>query len=246
MNGQAEFTGAIFNPSAETPSGLVDPHGKPARNRFDVYRNNVAASLTEALELGYPIIRKIVGDAFFKAMAGVFLRAHPPSSPLMIFYGQEMPEFLHGFEPVKHLGYLPDVARLEWACRTAYHAADAPPITPDKIANSDLMSSGVSFAPAVHVIRSDWPLYGIWLANTQADAPKPNAEPQDVLVTRPEYDPVVSLLPSGGGRFVTELMKGASLAAATSACGDQFDPGPILNLMLKGGGITGLKQGIPE
>ena len=29
-------------------------------------------------------------------------------------------------EPVRHLAYLPDVARLEWAVNAAYHAADAP------------------------------------------------------------------------------------------------------------------------
>ena len=44
--------------------------------------------------------------------AGIFLRQHPPSSPLMMFYGEAFPEFLAGMQQLSHLGYLPDVARL--------------------------------------------------------------------------------------------------------------------------------------
>ena len=120
---QTQFRQAVLDPRAAIPEGLTGPAQRPAGRRFSVYRNNVAVSLAEALETAFPAVRKITGDEFFRAMAGVYLRAHPPASPILSQYGAEMPAFLTTSPPVKHLAYLPDVARLELALRAAYHAA---------------------------------------------------------------------------------------------------------------------------
>jgi hypothetical protein len=241
---QAEFRAALLDPAAAVPDGLEDPEHRPAGRRFSVYRNNVAVSLTEALEVAFPILRKIVGEEFFHAMAGVFLRAYPPASPVLMFYGEEMPAFLASFPPVAHLGYLPDVARLEVALRTAYHAADAKTIGPEALnAGADLMSARMALAPALRVIRSRWPLHGIWRANTEVAAPKPGRAAEDVLITRPAFDPVVSLLPPGGADFIARLAQGETLAAAALAPGEGFDPGPTLALLLRGNAITGIRFG---
>jgi hypothetical protein len=242
--GQGEFRAALLDPAAAVPTGLSDPERRPAGRRFSVYRNNVAVSLIEALETAFPIVRKIVGEEFFHAMAGVFLRAHPPASPVLMFYGEEMPGFLASFPPVAHLGYLPDVSRLELALRAAYHAADAQPISPEALGSgADLMAARLTLAPALRVIRSRWPLHGIWRANTEEGAPKPGRGPEDVLVTRPGFDPVVSLLPEGGAEFIGRLAAGEPLAAATLAPGPGFDPGPTLGLLLQGNAITAIRFG---
>ncbi len=48
------------------------PTAAPALNRrFAVYRNNVAASLIEAMVQRFPAVCAIVGDEFFRAMARV-------------------------------------------------------------------------------------------------------------------------------------------------------------------------------
>ncbi len=243
MTIEAEFRGAVLDSQRQAPEGLTGPDGRPAGRRFDVYRNNVAVSLTEALEVAFPVVRKLVGDEFFTAMAGVFLRAHPPSSPLLMFYGAEMPAFLESFPPAAHLGYLPDVARLEMARRQSYHAADAVPLGPEALAATDLMAARFALAPAVRVIRSRWPLHGIWLANTSDDAPKPGREAEDVLVTRPGFDPLVSRIPPGGADFIAALARGLTLGEAIAAAGEGFDPGPTLTLLLQGNALTDAKTG---
>ena len=65
-----------------------------------------------------------------KGLAGIFLRAHPPTSPLLMFYGDKFPDFLAGMSQLSHIGYLPDVARLEQRMRLSYHAADTATIDP--------------------------------------------------------------------------------------------------------------------
>jgi hypothetical protein len=99
------------------------------------------------------------------------------------------------------------------------------------------------------LLCSDWPIFDIWRFNTQTDAPKPRAQGQDVLITRPGFDPRPHPLPAGGAAFVVALQEGASIAAALDSAVVQspdFDPGPTLALLLGGGAITGLHAGHPE
>ncbi|AXX98538.1 HvfC/BufC N-terminal domain-containing protein [Profundibacter amoris] len=249
MSRQSDFAQAILNPDQPNPEGLRDPEGAPAGKRFSVYRNNVAVSLSEALEVTFPVIRQLVGDEFFKAMAGVFLRQHQPNSPVLMFYGTEMPVFLQGFEPVTHLGYLPDVARIELALCRSYHAADTPPLDPTALQTidpDDLLKTRLHLAPPVHLIRSKWPAGSIFHANSSGDTPPTELHPEEILITRPEFDPQVTVLPAGAGAFIAALIEnaplGEALKQATITSGD-FDLTQTLGLLLSTCAITKISKG---
>ena len=240
---QTSFHAALLDANLPIPDGLRDAAAQPAGRRFSVYRNNVAVSLTEAMHQAFPVITRLLGTQNMDGLAGIFLRQHPPSSPLMMFYGEAFPDFLAGMEQLSHLGYLPDVARLELALRRAYHAADSQAIAPDALAipPEDLMRAKLSLAPTALVVRSEWPIHAIWQYNTQADAPKPTAGAQDVLITRPEYDPAPHALPSGGADWIARVHDGQTIGAAfeaTTAEIPEFDLGTTLALLLQGGAIT--------
>lgn len=240
---QSTFAEALLNPDAAVPPGLVDPQGRPAPKRFSVYRNNVAASLTRALEAGFPVIRKLVGPEFFGAMAVVYLRAHPPRSRQIALYGHDFPGFLDAFPPVAHLPYLPDVARLELAIRDSYHAADSTPIDPAALAvpEPDLLASRLHLAPSLRLIRSAHPIHALWLANTQGGpAPQPGA--QDVIVLRTEYDPEPHLLPIGGGAFIADILAGQTLMQSLNNARENFDLTSILSLLLASNALTGISR----
>ena len=242
---QTTFHGALLDASQPIPDGLLDAKAQPAGRRFSVYRNNVAVSLTEAMHQAFPVISKLLGPQNMDGLAGIFLRQHPPSSPLMMFYGEEFPAFLEGMTQLSHLGYLPDVARLELALRRSYHAADAQPIEADALAipPEDLMRARLTLAPAALVLRSGWPVHAIWQFNTQDDAPKPQAGAQDVLITRPEYDPTPHLLPTGGAAWIQCIQGGQTIGEAyeaTTTETSEFDLGTTLALLLQGGAITSL------
>ncbi len=250
MTGQADFTQALLDPKQAVPEGLVDPQGRPAPKRFDVYRNNVAVSLTDALETAFPVIHKLLGDDFFRAMAGVYLRAHPPSSALMMYYGAAMPAFLRSFEPVSHLPYLADVARLEIAIREAYHSADSTPIAPETLgalAPNDLMQARFTLAPALRIVTSDWPIHALWQFN-MAGGPKPQMQAQDVMVARPEFDPVQTVLPVGAAMFVTALGQDEPLGTAferVTQTHSDFDLSATLGCLLGASVLTSLTIGPP-
>ena len=239
-----DFIEAVLKPDEPVPPSLKIPHDKIER-RFSVYRNNVIASLIEGLEVSFPVIHKLVGNEFFQAMAGLYVREYPPGSPLMMFYGKEMPEFLQAFPPVQHLPYLSDIAILEIKLRESYHAGDPEPLDPkilEDISPEEQLRTKLIFSPAVRVFSSKYPVVSIWEANTK-NGPKPKAGEEFVLIVRPEFDPYPAKISKGGYYFVKAMMDGSNIG---EACNKtlfhseelQFDLADLFRLLLTTNSIS--------
>lgn len=134
-NDQTGFARALFHPEEDSPANLVDPHGVPAPKRFGVYRNNVLVSLIDNLASTFPACQALVGEEFFRALAREYALNFPPSSPLMIYYGDEFAQFLSQFKPAQQVPFLADIADIEYKRIKSYHAADGHAFDPDTIAN---------------------------------------------------------------------------------------------------------------
>lgn len=246
MTRQSDFRAALLDAAAPVPEGLLNPAAKSAGRRYDVYRNNVTVSLIEALTTAFPLVVKLIGSGTFTRMATIFVRAHPPRSPLMMHYGAELPAFLTGFEPLAHIRYLPDAARFDLAMRQSYHAADSVPLTAATLAaipQEALGDTRFAMAPATILIPSRWPLHDIWRYNFEADADKPRAISQNILVTRPEFDPAPHPLGPAEYAWFTALKGGHTLADALDAAlavDPAFDMGATLSLALSTAALTAL------
>ncbi len=220
---QAAFAGALLDPRLPVPQGVVDPAGNPAPKRFAVYRNNVTVSLIEAMATAFPAVRKIVGEEFFAAMAREFVRAHPPRSPLLMFYGGEFSDFLASFEPVVHLPYLADVAQLEQLRREAYHASDADPQPADFLAAipaEELGSVRFTIHPSTRLLQAEHPALSLWEWNNATDeSQKPDLSEhgESILIARPGLVVEMRRLPPGGYPFLCALASGRTLGAAAEA-----------------------------
>ena len=242
MNRQSEFQNALLDADLPAPQGLHDGHGRPAARRFDVYRNNVAASLTNALETAFPATSRLLGPENFRTVAGRFLRLSPPDSPLMMHYGTGFADFLAGVDGLASMGYLPDIARLEQALRRAYHAADHLPLAPDALARTApeaLPQLRFTFAPSVHLLISDWPVLDIYRYALSPEAPKPRAQAQAILLARNDFDPVPHLLPHQSGPLIHALMTGETLGNALAASPD-CDLSAVLSLLLSANAVASL------
>ncbi|ABG31490.1 DUF2063 domain-containing protein [Roseobacter denitrificans] len=221
---QTQFRAALLDAQAAVPPGLSDGAGAPAGNRFSVYRNNVIVSLSEALTVAFPLLVKLLGAQGFGQLAGIYARQNPPQSPLMMHYGATLPAFLEGFEPLAHLGYLADCARLDIEMRKSYHAAEAANLNPEVFQRDEtaLMQVQLRLKPSSRVLRSRWPLYDIWAFNMTEGAAKPRAIAQDVIITRPEFDPTPHLLAPGSADWLDALHAGEIFVAACEAAASSF------------------------
>ena len=73
----------------------------------------------------------------------------------------------------------------------------------------------------------------------------PDCVAQSVLVTRPEFDPQVHLLPSGAAQVIAQLGQGKTLGTALEAAHDaqaEFDFGTTLGLLLENRALGALHR----
>ena len=83
-------------------------------------------------------------------------------------YGVEFPDFLAEFEHTKHLLYLRDVARLEWAFHQSSLADDAPNTDWSTLAQvSDILRLKFLVTPSLSLVRSEFPIDEIWHVNQE-------------------------------------------------------------------------------
>lgn len=235
---------------APPPAGLKAWNATSPGRRYDVYRNNVSAGLTNALAARFPAAERIVGAEFFRAMAWAFICLHPPRSPLLLAYGDDFPDFAAGFEPAREIAYLPDVMRLEAARTRAYHAADAPSLDPKVLAKIEpdrLGGLALIPHPALSVVSSAHPVATVWAMNT---GERPLAairdwHGEDALVVRPDMTVEVVPLPPGGGIFFRLLAQGRTLEEAVSAAtapDGTFDLSENLAILLRAGAFTAVRE----
>jgi Putative DNA-binding domain len=246
---QAEFADAILDRDPSTPSGLIGPDGRPSARRFGVYRNNVVLGLCETLAAAFPAVRRLVGEAFFTAMAKAYVMREPPQSPILLAYGGSFPNFIETFEPAAGLPYLADVARIERGWVEAYHAEEAEPLTPAAFAGlaaEALAQARLTLHPSLRVLRSALPALSIWRTNVEDKTPvaiDAASGGEDALILRPAAEVIARLAPPGGAAFVASLAGGATLAQAAQAAAEddtRFDLAGNLTGLVAAGAIVAI------
>lgn len=249
---QADFAAALLDPVTPCPAGLRAWNGSDPARRLAVYRNNVTSSLIDALADTFAVVQQLVGTEFFRAMAAVFVRRHPPRSRILAHYGDGFAAFVADFEPAVGLPYLPDVARLEFARLQALHAADVPAIADEDLAHALADPEGLAglrfqWHPSLAIIGSRYAVVSLWAAH-QGDGVVPAVEvdwPKQAIVLRDELDVLVLPVDPGTGHFVARTLAGDTfgVAAGAAACGHPpFDLGSALSLLLRHRALVGLQS----
>jgi hypothetical protein len=252
----AAFATALADRAAPPPAATRGRLAAPDARRFSVYRNNVAVGLIGALEARFPVSRRIVGDDVFRAMARAFASARKPRSPVMIAYGQDFPEFAADFlasaeapELLCLVEVARDVARLENAWVEAYHAEDASVATAGELRDlgpDQLAGTRIEFHPGSRFLRFSAPAASIWAASQSCDGPAaPNRSiGEDALITRPDCDVSVRILPALAYDFASRLREGATLIEAALAVDDpEFDFGTHLVGLVESGAAASILAG---
>lgn len=218
---EGDFIKALMCPTAPVPDIVTSWNGNGREERFAIYRNNVITSLVEALRQTYPVVQDLVGEDFFRAMAVIFVREFPPTSPVLAYYGRGLADFVESFEPAKSLPYLPDVARMEFARLCAYHAADAESLTTlgaefSQASEEELGRAAIAFHPSAHLLRSPFAVGSLWAAHNGIGAIEDiDIDTHEaVLITRVDMEVAVVLISACDAEFVAALMSGAPLGDA--------------------------------
>ena len=244
---QQTIARGILADEAAALADVIREDGLSFDKRLQVYRNNTFLSLAEALKTTYPVVSALVGEKFFATAAKAHIAAQPPRAPRLAEYGAGFADFLAGFERVRALLYLPDVARLEWAINGAYHAAGDVDLTPQSLASvAQEQSSALCFKlrSSARLLHARYRVDRLWLAHQ----PGRSLDGLDIagdchlLIYRPADDVELMTLEAPGFALLSEIDRGATLEsayAAAAAVDSSFDLTAALGTHLTRGVFSG-------
>ncbi|MBL1421073.1 MAG: putative DNA-binding domain-containing protein [Alphaproteobacteria bacterium] len=242
-----KFTEALLKPQHEVPEGLIAVKAPNIGRRFDVYRNNVMASLVDALKANFPIVSALVGDDFFSGLAVAYISDNPPVIPMLFKYGVEFPAFIAEYPSGASLPYLSDVARLENHWRAAYHAEEKQSIditAVQKFSPEDQMNLVFEIHPSASILKSGWPIYSIWQGHESGDMGQINLETsENVVICRPQVNVMLASLNEDACVFFRQIMNGQTLGEAYGAAAEkneEFDLSYSFGQLFAMGLVTGL------
>lgn len=241
---------ALFAKEQDQAASGIKSMKLNAAQCLSIYRNNTRLGLTEALRDTYPVLNKLVGNAFFDYLADRYIRSYPPKDPCLLLFGGQLANFLTDFPETEGLPYLPDIARLEWFYQQAYYEADAKPLEIAILADMapDLYGEiGFNLHPSCRLLASNYPVLKIWQANQGQDAGEGFIDYRQggccLLIFRPEWDVYVMPLTQNEHFFLSLLAKHLTLAQALEELiqqGITLDILPIISHWFAKGLFTGI------
>ena len=219
---QQDFAAALFAPDAVAPL-LAQLKGDGGAGALALYRGNLAATWDKTLSAAYPVLRQLVGDEFFSALARAYGMANPSGDADLNRFGASFAQFLEQFEHVADYPYLADMARLEWALHRAHFAADASALNAaalGALAPPQLEAARFTLHPACSLLALDWAVVALWQAHqpdSGVDFPASMAVPGFALVTRRYFRAEVAPLGQAAHAALSVLAAGQDFGAALDA-----------------------------
>ena len=138
----------VRDPAAhDAPPGIED-------RRLQVYRDLVFNNIEGLLAGGFPVIRKTLGEADWRALVRRFLSRHESRTPLFPALGLELVAFLQA-QPDPALPWLAELAHYEWA-EVGLQLSDA--TLPAHDPEGDLLDGVPLLSPLAWPLAYRWPV----------------------------------------------------------------------------------------
>lgn len=203
--------------SADHPAGLL----RAAEGReplLHIYRRAYVGRLVAALRDNFGVLPEVLGDAAFDALARAYIEAHPSRHASIRWFGHRMPAFMAERDDLVPHPALTDLARMEWALRSAFDAADGQAIGVAALAGvvADAWPSlRFDAMPGVQLLELAWNVAPVWraLQDLGDDAAPELAPPQplahSLLVWRHGLNPRWRSLEPLPARMLQAALQGA-------------------------------------
>lgn len=237
---QLAFASAVTDGSGVEHLLADSPNGAPPL--ISAYRHAYGARLTEALRDNFEILAQAMGDESFDALAEAYRVKYPSTEPSIRWFGHRLAEFMAeqleaGSGLVPHPAFA-DLARMDWALRQAFDAADAPVISRDALAAlAPEQFAGLRFTPhpSLQLLALDWAIEAAWRSlreytdgnGDEPELPEPEASPHQLLAWRRGLETLWRSLSPSEAALLQAMLRGddfgtlCELAAELSGDADQ-------------------------
>ena len=185
---QQALQAAVSQTAAAADGLLQSPVG------LAIYQDAYRARLLAALRDNFTVLQRALGDDEFDALGLAYLNAHPSTEPSIRWFGHRLAAFIDKTE-LCHPA-MADFARMDWALRAAFDAADAPALRAadlQALAPDDWAGLTFRLHPSAQLLALQWAIEPAWRAlredrgdDAELDAPEPLAH--TLLVWRQGLD----------------------------------------------------------
>ncbi|MEO5696384.1 MAG: DNA-binding domain-containing protein, partial [Burkholderiaceae bacterium] len=195
-----------------------------------IYQHAYATRLVAALRDNFGVLPLVLGDDAFDALALAYLESHPSRRPSIRWFGDRLPEFMAQRDDLVPHPAITDLARMEWALRAAFDAADADVL--DAAALADVPPSAwptlvFTPLPSVQLMSLGWNVEPVWRALKDLEpqqAPElPEPEPFDhgLLVWRQGLETRWRALDPAPARLLRDALQGQSFGVLCERAADE-------------------------
>jgi len=201
----------------------ADGPGADTRGHMDIYVNAYRGRLREALADNYPVLYRALGDDGFRELAAAYLDAHPSPFRSIRWFGDRLAEFIARIPEVVPHPALLDIARLDWAMRGAFDAADAAPLRIEDLAGIPPERwPGLRFAlcPSFRMLSLDWQIEALWHAlnaDENAETEEPQRHAHIMIVWRAGLETRWRTVAEDEAAALQALVEGGDFAAICAA-----------------------------
>jgi hypothetical protein len=204
---------------------LLQPCADGSPARLSVYRHAYRARLAAALADNHTVLQRALGDEAFAALAAAYVDACPSATPSIRWFGHRLADFMRERDDLVPHPALIDIARMDWALRTAFDAADAPTLGVEVLATvapEGLADLRFEAHPSVQLLALDWTIEPAWRALREHDPesgadepelPPPEPEAHTLLVWRKALDTQWRSLPLLEAQLLQAALEGESFGA---------------------------------
>lgn len=218
-NLQSAFARALVTDDLAAFAPGVRGDKASAERHLAIYRNSVFANWAKALAGAFPVVERLVGEAFFREAARQYALVQPSRSGDLNALGATFADFLGDYPYARELPYLPDVARLEWAWHESQMAADGGGLdfaALGEVPAEEQADIRFRLQPAARIVESDYPILALWEANQEERDGTPDRleGPDRVLVSREGTAGRLELLDAGDAAFLQALARSLTLGQA--------------------------------
>jgi hypothetical protein len=197
---------------------------EPRDPRLAIYHRSARANRVAALAAAYPVVRRLVGQAFFDEAAARYGDAFPSRSGDLNVFGARFAAFLERYPHAQGIACLADVARLEWA---VHESRLSPPgealeyLALGAVPAAELDRVAFRLGPSVRLVASPHPILAIWEANQgeRDGTPEPTQGPDRVVVRiDATLEPAPVAVGPGEWALLQAFGRGERLAQAAAGC----------------------------
>ncbi len=245
---QSQFINALFNPSQDVESLLRATQYSLAVDGLAIYRNNVFSNYRRVLSSAYPVMQRLLGDGFFAAVCDDYIHTTPSWSGDVRNYGDAFADFLSAHPSLTGLVYLPDVARIEWACHQVLNKPESDKFDVAQLATipaEQLAQSRIELCAACELVSSPYPAVKIWQTNQPDHLGDGNVDlsagAEYGLVLRQQFAVTLHTLNAAEFEFLSQLSQHKTLVEALQAAqfvAADFDLGGCLMRHIGNGAIS--------